>query len=59
MRFEWDETKAASNLKTHGVSFNEAVEVFFDSNAVEGFDTEHSNDENRFYIIGFSSRRLP
>ncbi len=58
MRFEWDEAKAASNLKIHGVSFNEAVEVFFDPNAVEGFDTEHSNDEDRFYIIGFSSRRL-
>jgi len=58
MRFEWDEAKAASNLKIHGVSFNEAVEVFFDPNAVEGFDTEHSNAEDRFYIIGFSSRRL-
>ncbi len=58
MRFEWDEAKAASNLKIHGVSFNEAVEAFFDPNAVEGSDTEHSNDEDRFYIIGFSSRRL-
>jgi len=58
MRFEWDEAKAAANLKIHGVSFNEAVEVFFDPNAVEGFDAAHSNDENRFYIIGFSSRRL-
>jgi uncharacterized DUF497 family protein len=45
-------------LKIHGVSFNEAVEAFFDPNAVEGFDSEHSADENRFYIIGFSSRRL-
>jgi len=35
MRFEWDEAKAASNLKIHGVSFNEAVEAFFDPNAVE------------------------
>ncbi len=58
MRFEWDEAKAASNLKIHGVSFNEAVEVFFDPNAVEGFDTEYSNAEDRFYIIGLSSRRL-
>ena len=58
MRFEWDEAKAAVNLKTRGVSFNEAVEAFFDPNAVEGFDSEHSIDENRFYIIGFSSRRL-
>lgn len=58
MDFEWDEAKATINLKIHGVSFNEAVEVFFDPNAVEGFDAEHSKEENRFYIIGFSSRRL-
>ena len=51
-------TKAAVNLKTRGVSFNKAVEVFFDPNAVEGFDAEHSDEEDRFYIIGFSSRRL-
>ena len=58
MKFEWNEAKAAVNLKIHGVSFDEAIEVFFDPNAVEGFDIEHSKNENRFYIIGFSSRRL-
>ncbi|MGI8786831.1 MAG: BrnT family toxin [Pyrinomonadaceae bacterium] len=56
MRFEWDKAKAAVNLKIHAVSFDEAVEAFFDPNAVEGFDAEHSGDEDRFYIIGFSSR---
>lgn len=56
MKFEWNEEKAAINLKIHGVSFEEAVEVFFDPNAVEGFDSAHSIDEDRFYIIGFSSR---
>ncbi|HEX9961432.1 MAG TPA: BrnT family toxin, partial [Pyrinomonadaceae bacterium] len=58
MKFEWNEEKAAANLKIHGVSFEEAIEVFFDPNAVEGFDSKHSIRENRFYIIGFSSRRL-
>lgn len=58
MKFEWDKTKAAVNLRIHGVSFDEAVETFFDPNAIQGFDAEHSEDENRFYIIGFSSRRL-
>jgi len=58
MKFEWDEAKAVINLKIHGVSFDEAIEVFFDPHAVEGFDAEHSKNENRFYIIGFSSRRL-
>ena len=41
MKFEWDEAKAAVNLKVHGVSFNEAIEVFFDPKAVEGFDAAH------------------
>jgi len=58
MRFEWDDVKAKINLKIHGVSFDEASEVFFDPNAIEGFDSEHSAAEDRFYIIGFSSRRL-
>ena len=58
MRFEWDEEKATLNLEKHGVSFAEATEVFFDPNALEGYDAEHSIDERRFFIIGLSSRRL-
>jgi uncharacterized protein len=58
MRFEWDARKAASNLLKHGVSFNEATEVFYDPNAVEGFDAAHSGVEARFFTIGLSSRRL-
>ena len=58
MKFEWDINKAALNIKNHEVSFDEAIEVFYDPNVVRGFDTKHSEDEERFYIIGFSSRRL-
>ena len=58
MRFEWDDEKAISNLEKHGVSFGEATEVFYDPNALEGYDTEHSTNEDRFFIIGLSSRRL-
>ena len=58
MRFEWDDEKAVANLKKHGVSFGEATEVFYDPNALEGYDQEHSENENRFFIIGLSSRRL-
>ena len=58
MRFEWSASKAAANLAKHGVGFEEAVEAFFDSNAVTDFDAQHSDDEQRFYLIGFSSRRL-
>lgn len=58
MNFEWDINKAALNIKNHGVSFEEAAEVFYDPSAVYGFDFEHSETEERFYVIGFSSRRL-
>jgi uncharacterized protein len=58
MRFEWNAQKASVNLAKHGVSFGEALEVFYDRNALEGYDAEHSTEESRFFIIGLSSRRL-
>jgi len=58
MRFEWDPDKVAMNVQKHGVSFEEACEVFDDPNAVDAFDAEHSVRESRFTVIGFSSRRL-
>jgi uncharacterized DUF497 family protein len=58
VRFEWDDEKAQANLEKHGVSFGEATEVFYDPNALESYDAEHSTDESRFFIIGLSSRRL-
>ena len=58
MKFEWDDEKAQANLEKHGVSFGEATEVFYDPNALEDYDSGHSDDEARFFIIGLSSRRL-
>ncbi len=58
MRFEWDGANAAANLRKHGVSFDEATEVFYDPNALEDYDSVHSDAELRFFIIGLSSRRL-
>ncbi len=58
MRFEWDHKKALANLLKHRVSFGEATEVFYDPNMMEGLDTEHSDDETRFQIIGYSTSRL-
>jgi uncharacterized protein len=58
VRFEWDDAKAAANLRKHGVSFDEAVGVFYDPAAFEGYDQMHSDYEGRFFIIGLSSRRL-
>lgn len=58
MRFEWDANKAWANFLKHGVSFDEAMEVFYDPRALERYDDLHSDDESRFSIIGLSSRRL-
>ncbi len=55
MRFDWDPKKAASNEKKHGVSFEEARTVFFDENAKLIDDPDHSEDEDRFVLLGISS----
>ena len=54
MRFEWDARKAASNLKKHKISFDEATSVFRDPLAVIFDDEDHSADEGREIIIGHS-----
>jgi len=56
MRFEWDGTKATSNLKKHRVSFDEAVTVFYDPLAATFADPEHSDDESRLVTVGYSGR---
>ena len=52
--FEWDQAKAASNQKKHGVSFEEARSIFYDEFAVQFFDDENSGSEDRFLMLGFS-----
>ena len=54
--FSWDNRKNSSNEKKHGVSFEEAQSVFFDENAIEYFDPDHSESEDRFLILGHSYR---
>lgn len=54
MEFEWDASKAASNLAKHGVSFAEAMTVFGDSLEVMIPDPVHSGAELRFASIGLS-----
>lgn len=54
--FEWDPVKAASNERKHGVTFVEASTVFGDPNARVIDDPEHSDDEERFVILGVSMR---
>jgi uncharacterized DUF497 family protein len=47
MKFEWDPTKAESNVKKHNVSFDEAASVFLDELAVSGTDPDHSVGESQ------------
>jgi uncharacterized DUF497 family protein len=56
MRFEWDPAKAATNATKHGVTFEEAATVFGDPNARVIGDPDHSVDEERFVILGMSTR---
>lgn len=53
---EWDPAKAAENRLKHGVAFEEAATVFFDPQAITHEDPGHSADEDRFLIVGYSTR---
>jgi uncharacterized DUF497 family protein len=53
-RFEWDERKDAANRRKHGVSFDEARTAFLDDNARVIPDPDHSEDEERFVLLGLS-----
>jgi uncharacterized DUF497 family protein len=55
IRFEWDARKSKINEKKHGVSFDEAKAVFFDERARLIPDPDHSEDEDRFILLGSSS----
>ena len=54
--FEWDRGKEKVNIRKHGVSFDEARTVFYDENAIQFFDPDHSDDENRFILLGISCK---
>ena len=54
MEFEWDEKKARTNLKKHGVSFHEGASVFGDPLAITFDDPDHSIGEHRFLTFGHS-----
>lgn len=54
LKFEWDDTKASSNITKHGVSFEEAKTVFDDDFARMIPDPDHSEQEERFILLGMS-----
>lgn len=55
VEFEWNEWKGFQNKKKHNVSFEEAETVFLDENAILIHDPEHSDEEDRFIILGLSA----
>lgn len=57
MEFEWDENKAKVNLSKHDVSFAEAQTIFHDPLFVDFFDPDHSEDEERYIIIGQTEQK--
>ncbi|MBI4211784.1 MAG: BrnT family toxin [Deltaproteobacteria bacterium] len=54
LSFVWDEKKNNINQRKHGVSFQEAQSAFHDENAIIYFDPDHSDDEDRFILLGTS-----
>lgn len=54
LRFEWDDRKEKTNIRNHGISFDEVRTVFYDENAIQFFDPDHSEDEDRFILLGMS-----
>lgn len=56
MDFTWDNQKAARNLRKHGVSFEEAATAFDDPTGKYYHDPDHSDDEDRYLLLGFSDR---
>ncbi len=55
IKFDWDSAKAKRNFKNHGVSFEEAKSVFYDDYARQFYDEGHSDDEDRFLLLGISN----
>jgi uncharacterized DUF497 family protein len=57
--FSWDDRKNKANQKKHGVSFEEAQTVFFDEDAIEYFDPDHSANGDRYLMLGLGYRLRP
>ena len=55
MEFVWDDQKAEENRRKHRVSFQESQTVFYDPEARLIYDPDHSQDEDRFILLGLSS----
>lgn len=56
LKFEWDKRKEKANIKKHGVSFEEARTAFYDEQAILFYDPDHSDEEDRFLLLGISHK---
>lgn len=56
LTFEWERGRSLLNQKKHGISFEEAQTVFVDENALLIHDPDHSNNEDRFVLLGLSAK---
>ncbi|HED36147.1 MAG TPA: BrnT family toxin [Gammaproteobacteria bacterium] len=54
LEFQWDTKKDKSNSKDHGITFDEARTVFYDESAIQFYDPDHSDEEDRFILLGSS-----
>ncbi len=54
LEFEWDSNKEKINISKHSISFDEAQTAFYDEYAIQFFDPEHSESEDRFLLLGTS-----
>lgn len=55
VKFEWDDNKNELNRKKHGIWFEEAEQVFKDVNSLLYHDSKHSDNEDRFILLGMSA----
>ncbi len=58
MKFEWDTRKEKINIQKHGVTFEQASYVFADPYALNKYDEEHSQDEDRWLLLGKSQNEI-
>lgn len=56
LKFEWDDSKNRENIKKHKINFSEAKSVFYDENARLIPDIEHSDEDERFILLGLSTK---
>jgi hypothetical protein len=58
MKFEWDPKKEETNIQKHGITFEQASYVFADPYALNKYDEEHSEDEDRWLLLGKSMNEV-